>query len=318
MLKNLALVLLLLVTALPVFGQATAPATPAAPFVETHQTEIMIGLFAATMLIMVFVVVYLSSLLVSMTKSVLTEKQQEALEDVEFVPFAKLANWTKLSKALNDSVPIEQEAGIMLDHDYDGIKELDNHLPPWWTAMFYATIVFGFIYLFYYQFSETDRSQIAEYEEDMAIAKEQKDVYLAKMANMVNENNVTALADAASLSNGKNIFTQYCAACHGQAGEGGVGPNFTDVFWIHGGGIKNVFTTVKYGVPEKGMIAWQDQMTAKDMQDVSSYILTLKGTNPPNGKAPQGDPWNETPSTTLPADSTLPAATDSTVKTAAL
>ena len=87
--------------------------------------------------------------------------------------------------------------------------------------------------------------------------------------------------------------TDTCAACHGQKGEGTVGPNFTDEYWIHGGGIKNIFKTIKYGVPEKGMISWQSQLKPSDMQKVGSYILTLKGTNPPNPKAPQGTIWSD-------------------------
>jgi len=294
MLPYIASLVLMLASAIPAMAQVVVETEATkGSFAENNQTEIIITLFAATMVIMIFVVVYLSTLLVSMTKSVLTEKQQDALADVEFIPFAKIASWTVISKTLTNAVPIEQEDTIELDHDYDGIKELDNHLPPWWTAMFYASIVFAVVYVYYYHFTDTDRSQLAEYEQDMTIAQEKKDIYLTKMANLVNESNVTALADGMSLSNGKNIYIQYCAACHGQAGEGGVGPNFADDYWIHGGGIKNVFKTVKYGVPEKGMIAWQDQMSPKDMQDVSSYILTMKGTNPPNAKEPQGDIWVE-------------------------
>jgi cytochrome c oxidase cbb3-type subunit III len=318
MLKHIAAVLLLMAMTVPVFGQATAPAQPLPSFMDTHQTDILIGLFALVMFIMLFVVFYLSSMLVSMTKSTMTPEQQELLREVEFIPFAKFVDWTSISKTLNDSVPLEHEADIMLDHDYDGIKELDNHLPPWWTAMFYMTIVFAFVYFFYFQLSGTDRSQFAEYEQDMAIAQEQKDAYLAKMANLVNENNVTQLADAGSLGNGKEIYTTYCAACHGQSGEGGVGPNFTDKFWIHGGSIKNLFTTIKYGVPAKGMISWKDQMGAKDMQDVASYILTMQGTNPANPKEAQGTLWEETgvsdTTAIAPLDSIPAIAVDSTVQ----
>ena len=95
------------------------------------------------------------------------------------------------------------------------------------------------------------------------------------------------------MGQGELIFKSFCAACHGQKGEGTVGPNFTDEYWIHGGGIQNVFKTIKYGVPDKGMIAWAAQLKPADMQKVASYILTLKGTNPPNPKAPQGEIWKE-------------------------
>lgn len=312
----------LLVLALPAWAQDAAAATDTkATFWQTHNTEILIGLFAGVMIIMLFVVFYLSSLLVSMTRDALLAQNPNApISDVEFIPVSRFTNWAKLSKTLTNATPIEKEADIMLDHDYDGIKELDNHLPPWWVAMFYGTVVFALIYFPYYHFTGTDRSQIAEYEEAMKIATAEKEAYLAKVANLVNEGNVTALTDAGTLGHGKQIFIQYCAACHGQAGEGGVGPNLTDVFWLHGGGIKNVFSTIKYGVPDKGMIAWQDQITPKDMQDVASYILTLEGTNPANPKEPQGQPWSEegTAPEAAPADSTG-TATDSTgIQTATL
>lgn len=316
--NHIATIAFMLCMAVPAFAQTSAPAEQLPNFMDTHQSEILIGLFAIVMGIMLFVVFLLSSMLVSMTKATLTGAQQEHLEGVEFFPTIKFFSWNKISETLTDAVPIEQEEDIMLDHDYDGIKELDNHLPPWWTAMFYASIVIAFVYFFYYQLSGTDRSQYAEYEQDMAIAKEQKDAYLAKMANLVNENNVTLLADASSLSNGKQIFITYCAACHGASGEGGVGPNFADEYWIHGGGIKNVFATIKYGVPEKGMISWKDQMGAKDIQDVSSYILTLQGTNPANQKEAQGTIWTPDGAdgdTAAPATDTIPAsAADSTIQ----
>jgi cytochrome c oxidase cbb3-type subunit 3 len=318
MLKYIAAVIFFMAMTVPAFAQTAAPAQPLPSFMDTHQTEILIGLFATVMFIMLFAVFYLSSMLVSMTKATMTQQQQEHLRDVEFIPFSKFFDWGNISKTLTDAVPIEQEEDIMLDHDYDGIKELDNHLPPWWTAMFYMTIVFGFVYFFYFQLSGTDRSQFAEYEQDMAIAQEQKDTYLAKMANLVNENNVTLLSDGSSLTNGKQIFIAYCAACHGQSGEGGVGPNFTDKFWIHGGSIKNLFTTIKYGVPAKGMISWKDQMGAKDMQDVASYILTMQGTNPPNQKEAQGTLWEETgvsdTTAVAPVDSITAIALDTTVQ----
>jgi cytochrome c oxidase cbb3-type subunit III len=104
----------------------------------------------------------------------------------------------------------------------------------------------------------------------------------------VNENTVAALTDQQNLGVGKVIFLEKCAVCHGQKGEGGVGPNMTDDYWLHGGAIKNIFTTIKYGVPDKGMISWKEQLRPSEIQAVASYLLTLKGTNPPNPKAPQG------------------------------
>ncbi|MBI5916211.1 MAG: c-type cytochrome [Bacteroidetes bacterium] len=196
--------------------------------------------------------------------------------------------WSRFSKSMTKRVPIEQEADIDLGHNYDGIRELDNKLPPWWLGMFYLSIVFAVIYLFAFHLSDIGPSSQQEYETQMEVAKAEVSAYLATQADKVDETNVTALTDEQDLSLGKSIFTANCVSCHGQLGEGGIGPNMTDDYWIHGGGIQNMFKTIKNGVPEKGMISWSDQLRSGDMQRVASYILTLKGTNPPNPKAPQG------------------------------
>lgn len=192
-------------------------------------------------------------------------------------------------KAWTQAVPVEQEADVLLHHDYDGIHELDNKLPPWWVALFYVTILFAGAYLVYYHFTDIGPSSLDEYNTEVAQAEEQVAEYLAKQANLIDESNVTALTDEKSLEAGKAIFLANCAACHGQNGEGGVGPNMTDHYWLHGGKITDIFKTIKYGVPEKGMISWQSQLRPADMHQVASYLLTLQGTNPPNPKEPQGE-----------------------------
>ena len=139
---------------------------------------------------------------------------------------------------------------------------------------------------------------------EMEKAQAAVDIYLSKQANLVDEKSVVALDDVAALEAGQTIYIEKCAACHGQLGEGGVGPNLTDPYWIHGGGVKEIFATIKYGVPEKGMISWKEQMNPSQMQKVSSFILTLQGTNPPNGKEPQGELWSEPQADQLPVDTT--------------
>jgi cytochrome c oxidase cbb3-type subunit 3 len=136
----------------------------------------------------------------------------------------------------------------------------------------------------------------------MEHAEESIKEYLSKQANLVDESNVEALLDDASLAAGKTVYEGKCAACHGMAGEGGVGPNLTDEYWLHGGDIKSVFKTIKYGVPEKGMISWKSQLRPAEMHKTASYILTLVGTNPPNGKEPQGEKLQV--ENTMPTDST--------------
>ncbi len=188
-------------------------------------------------------------------------------------------------------VPVEKEADIDLGHDYDGIRELDNRLPPWWLWLFYFTIAFAIGYIYIYHVSGIGMNQKEEYEYAMKKGEEQKIAYLASQKSAVDENTVTALEDETALESGKKVYQTNCVACHGAQGEGGVGPNLTDEYWLHGGGIKNVFKTIKYGVPEKGMISWQSQLQPETIQKVASFILTLQGTNPPNGKAPQGEIW---------------------------
>ncbi len=188
-----------------------------------------------------------------------------------------------------DPVPIDREHEILLDHDYDGIRELDNRLPPWWVYMFYGTIVFSFFYIWFYHFSGTGKLQEEEYNHELA----QAEVMMKLAASKVDENSVTLLTSADKLKSGEAIYISNCAPCHGKKGEGGVGPNLADEYWIHGGSIKDIFKTVKYGVPVKGMIPWQAQLGPGQIQEVSSYIKMMKGTNPPNPKAPQGELYQE-------------------------
>ncbi|RMF02969.1 MAG: cytochrome C oxidase subunit III [Bacteroidetes bacterium] len=197
--------------------------------------------------------------------------------------------WQRQYKKWTKVVPVEKEQDIMLDHNYDGIRELDNSLPPWWVAMFYITIAISVVYLGYYHVLDYGYSSTEAYEIEMEEAQAAIKAYLAKQADAVDETNVSLLVDEQDLALGETTFKTYCAACHGQYGEGGVGPNLTDNYFLHGGDIKDVFKTIKYGVPEKGMIAWQTQLRPADIQRVASYVLSLVGTNPPNPKAPQGE-----------------------------
>ncbi|MBE2219841.1 MAG: c-type cytochrome [Ignavibacteria bacterium] len=198
----------------------------------------------------------------------------------------------KLSSILNRGVPIEKEKDIMLDHDFDGIKELNNTIPPWFNILFYGTIVIAAIYLIDFHVLGSGNIMVDEYLQEVKIANEKRDE-LIRTGAFINENNVVLLTDAAELDKGKQIFLANCLPCHGPDGGGTVGPNLTDKNWIHGGGIKNVFTTIKNGVPAKGMISWQTSLTPKQMQQVGSFVLSLQGTTPANGKAPEGPVWTE-------------------------
>ncbi len=185
--------------------------------------------------------------------------------------------------------PLEEEKDMLIEHEYDGIKELDNPTPAWFMVLFYSTIVFGVAYLLIYHVFGIGQLQDAEYKTEVAQAEVAKKEYLSKAANLIDENTVTLVKDGTVLKEGEAIFKQNCAACHGDKGQGMVGPNLTDDYWLHGGNVKAVFKTIKYGVPAKGMPNWDKQLSAKQLSDVSNYVKSLHGTNPPNGKEPQGD-----------------------------
>ena len=199
---------------------------------------------------------------------------------------------TTFTHMLTDAVPVEREAEIMLDHEYDGIRELDNNLPPWWVWMFYATIVFAFVYLIYYHVLPYGENQKEEYLSEMKAAQAEVEAYMATVKNVIDENSVVYLGDAADLAAGKAIYDGNCMACHAPDGGGGVGPNFTDEYWLHGGSISDIFKVVKYGVPAKGMIAWESQLSPLQMAQVSSYLKNFVGTVPANPKEAQGELWS--------------------------
>jgi len=196
-------------------------------------------------------------------------------------------SFKKVKDYVVDLKPIEKEKDLMFDHAYDEIRELDNKIPPWFNYLFYGSVVFAIFYMINYHILSSGDVQATEYNEEIKMAEFQM-IELMKSGALLDENTLTALTDATALKSGKEIFIKNCAVCHTESGAGLVGPNLTDDYWIHGGGIKNVFAVVKEGVPAKGMISWKTQLNPRQMQEVSSYILTLRGTNPPNPKAPEG------------------------------
>lgn len=204
---------------------------------------------------------------------------------------------------LSDAVEVENEEAIMLDHDYDGIKELDNNLPPWWKYGFYLTILVGIVYLINYHVIKSSPLQAEEYAISMKKAEADIAEFMKTSANNVDENTVKLLTDATALASGKDLFMANCAACHGKFGEGTVGPNLTDDYWLHSGSVKEIFKTIKYGWPDKGMKSWKDDFSPMQISQLTSYIKTLRGTNPPKPKDKQGELYVEEGSA-APSDST--------------
>lgn len=207
-------------------------------------------------------------------------------------------------ETINQFKPLEEEDNMDTGHNYDGIRELDNITPPWFVAGFAATIIFAAIYLYRYHIAESAPLMLEEYAIEMKAAQTLQDSLLKLEGNKVDENSV-AMLDAAGIESGKKIFTANCVACHGDKGQGGVGPNLTDEYWIHSGSIKDVFKSIKYGWVEKGMKSWKDDFSPTQIAQLASYVKSLKGSNPPGAKEKQGELFVEGAATAsvAPADS---------------
>ena len=232
-------------------------------------------------------------------------------------PLGAIMTMPKFWDNINASVAIEKEKDIQMDHEYDGIHELDNNLPPWWKYSFYISIVWSILYMGYYHLGDGELS-IPAYEHEMELAKIEKAEIAKTMASKVDESNVT-IADASGIADGAAIYKSNCAACHGNAGEGNVGPNLTDKFWLHGGDMTSIYKTVKVGWPAKGMKSWEAELSPVQMKNVASYIKSLAGTNPANAKAPQGEEFIEgatagADSTKVVVDTTATAKVDTAAK----
>jgi len=262
------------------------------------------GLAASTFYVMVTVLflelVIILGLLANIKILLKKEKIKKATEsELAAAKEPKISWWSKFNKFK----PVEQEADIDLGHNYDGIRELDNRLPPWWLYGFYLTIIFAVVYLWRFHVSHTGPSGIQEYERSVAKAELKIQNYLKEKGDAVDENTVTLLTASDELASGKAIFIKSCASCHTEKGGGLVGPNLTDDYWLHGGDVKSVFKIIRYGF--NAMPQWQNQYSNKEIAQVTSYIKSLKGTNPPNPKAPEGTLYKEEPAAEPPvADST--------------
>jgi cytochrome c oxidase cbb3-type subunit 3 len=176
-----------------------------------------------------------------------------------------------------------------LDHNYDGIEELDNQLPRWWLNTFYGTIVFAALYFAYYM-AGPGPSPVDEFQKDW---QNHQNAELARQNGQgpqVSESELNALSqDPNVCKKGREIYTSKCASCHGPEGQGGIGPNMTDSYWLHGAKLSEIFLVVNKGVPEKGMPPWGSILKENEMKEVVAYIKSIHGSTPPNAKSPQGE-----------------------------
>lgn len=283
---------LLIALGLPLLSSAFSIGTEDNPLnisVDTSDLYLMLVID----LILFAVILYMRRLLNTLLNIDKTEEEIRAAETTQVLD---------LGKILTDRVAIEKEHTILLDHEYDGIKELDNNLPPWWKWGFYLTIGIGIVYLFHFHAFKTGDLQIEAYNKTMAQAELDIQAYLESQAMNVDEKTATLLTSESDLSAGKDIYMQYCKVCHLDQGQGLVGPNFADAYWIYGNDIKDLFKVIKYGAT-RGMKSWKDELNPIQMQQVASFIKTFEGTNPPNPKDPEGELMTAPSEESAPIDS---------------
>jgi cytochrome c oxidase cbb3-type subunit 3 len=269
---------------LHIAGVGAALATPAVNGVSDTAFYLLISVVILEVFV-IMALLYNLRLLIGRQKAAAKKSATIAVAPAK----PRISLWARL----NGFKTNPQEAEVDTGHEYDGIRELDNKLPPWWLYGFYCTVIFAGVYLWRYHVSHSAPLPAEEYRIALHNAEIQKAEYLKKTANNIDETSVTLLTAPADIAAGKAVFQSTCFACHGKNGEGGVGPNLTDEYWLHGGSINDVFKTIKYGWPDKGMKSWKDDYSPSQIAQIASYVKSLGGSHPDNPKPPQGTVYKQ-------------------------
>ncbi len=277
-------------------------------FFEQFQWEIIIG-----MIILIGTVTILALLVVwsALNAMVRARRVEQGLEVETVIIEAKpgeehLGFWARFWNRFNSAVPVAVEHTVATDHEYDGIRELDNKMPPWWLYTFYVTIIFGIVYILNYEIFGSGMTQDEEYQAQMTDANEQVQTYLASLAEEEGEIVIELLTDQAALAAGATIYKVNCAQCHAADGGGmnGLGPNLTDKYWKNGGDFDAIVSVVQNGVSGTSMIPWSSQLRPAQIQEIASYVYSLEGTTPAVPKAPEGELFERSAASAQPTSDT--------------
>ena len=302
--KVIPMTLILLWMSLSTFAQET-PKT----FWDDPLKDPMMPLYAVTTMVFIVMILVLAVAIVMIrVLNVFVREAAKARATKLGIAYQPEPSWwDKLWQRLNRSVPVQQEADIDLGHSYDGIRELDNHLPPWWKWLFYTTVGWALVYIVVFHVSDTLPLSKDEYQHELAVAEEQAQRLKASQPQAsIDENTLEFKNDVVIIDAGKKLFSDFnCGSCHRADGGGNaIGPNLTDIYWLHGGSIKHVFTSIKNGYVDKGMPAWGKSMSPQQVRDLAFFVMSLQGTNPANAKTPQGEIFKPEPAE-VKADSTI-------------
>ncbi|RAW02382.1 cbb3-type cytochrome c oxidase N-terminal domain-containing protein [Pseudochryseolinea flava] len=282
-------ILMMMMTATTSFAGDAVKSFKQDPFSHPHfALYVVLIMFIITIVLVSIAILYVVKTLNMFTAD--AEREKALKLGNTYVP--RPSFWARLSQKMNASVPVADERSIEMHHSYDGIKELDNHLPPWWTYLFYGTIAWSVIYIVVFHLSDSLPLQTEEYESELVVAEQQAQRLRASQPQeQIDVEKLVYNADAKLIENGKAVFVDNnCGACHrGDGGGNTIGPNLTDEYWLHGGQAKEIFTTIKAGVIDKGMPAWGKSLSPQKVRDVTFFIMSLQGSKPENGKAPQGE-----------------------------